>query len=310
MMKSLNIRIGRLNECTLDQIVMLKTRGFEGYKEQFGLFRTTSGKQESITRQRLMKILSYLVNHHICPDCSVVAFVDEKPVGFVFIAFKTVQQKKLAWNGGTGVFPEYRGQGIAKAMMRKVEEILQDEQIDQALLEVVVQNKNAIAAYENAGFTKIDQLSGLSHAGALNAPFSTRALDRGWRVIYDKPEAVSKLNFYRNNAAWGCMWHNLNQGKSVILYDADREPLAYALFSKTTDAKRNLETIELYQCEACSTGSDPETLYRWLLDEVFGPFDSTFLRKTVNLSMATKDLIDILKEAGFTTEYEQYLMIR
>lgn len=295
MSKSTDIQLGRLIDCTFAEALKLRNRGFEQYYSDM-----------TLTMERL---ISSLHNHSIRPEHSVVAYIDGNPVGFVFVGIKTVEGKKLAWNGGTGVFPEYRGRGIAKHMMLEVNRIMKAEEVDRATLEVVTKNAHAIAAYEKGGFQIVDRLAGLRFSGALPRPFYSDPLPSGYQAVYGKAADVRRLSFYRETVAWDGMWHNLGHGESLIIRDAAGEAAGYALFVRSYDEGGRLKSVDLRQCEAAPARGDQERIFRILLSEVYGPYDHSCSRSTSNLAMSSQIDIQLLKEASFTTKYEQYLMI-
>ena len=49
-------------------------------------------------------------------DCSVGAYDGEKMVGLTFVGLDDWLGEKAAFDAGTGIIPEYRGRGVAKAI--------------------------------------------------------------------------------------------------------------------------------------------------------------------------------------------------
>ncbi len=45
-------------------------------------------------------------------ELSIIAFQDEQPVGIALSGLRTIDGKKVAWNGGTGVAVPLRSQGV------------------------------------------------------------------------------------------------------------------------------------------------------------------------------------------------------
>ncbi|MCD9023854.1 GNAT family N-acetyltransferase [Cohnella silvisoli] len=293
--QSHEIRLDRLHLCTFEQALGLRNRGFEGYYTNM-----------TVTMEQLLTLFS---DYGIRPELSVVARFGEQPVGFVFLAFKTVNGVKLAWNGGTGVFPEYRGHGIAKAMMEEVRRILETEAADRAFLEVVTKNTHAVSAYEKGGFRIVDQITGMSLSEPLVQLFSGMAVPAGVRLNYGNCSDAAAIPFYRHEAAWDCQWHNIREGESLILTDSRNEVIAYALFQRKRSADGAISSVNLYQCEADPLRADKSVLFGILLHQLFGESDGAYAKQAVNLSMSHPELIALLKEAGFTTNYEQYLMM-
>ena len=85
---------------------------------------------------------------------TVMAFIDGKPAGLVISieGFSTFACKPLLNIHDVIVSPRYRGQGIAKMMLGKVEEIALRSGCCKLTLEVLEGNAPARNLYESAGF--------------------------------------------------------------------------------------------------------------------------------------------------------------
>ncbi len=87
-----------------------------------------------------------------------------------------------AYNGGTGIWPEYRGQGLVKRMYGQLAPLLAGAGVEMVLLEVIDTNKRAIRAYENTGFQPLRRLD--CFKGAIN---------------YPRPDTPPGLSVHHNN---------------------------------------------------------------------------------------------------------------
>jgi hypothetical protein len=91
------LEIRRLNTCTFDEAVQIWNEGFKGY-----FVDTTLSLDGYVAR---------LHNEGLSPEYSLIAFRAGNPAGFLLNGIRTNGGKKVAWNGGTGVDPEFRGSG-------------------------------------------------------------------------------------------------------------------------------------------------------------------------------------------------------
>ncbi len=91
-------------------------------------------------------------------DLSVGLFHNEKPVAFMLHGLRETDGKKVAYNGGTGVIKEFRGQHATVKMYEKQLSILKEIGVDEIELEVIDKNIQAIKSYEKAGFRKTADL--------------------------------------------------------------------------------------------------------------------------------------------------------
>lgn len=75
-------------------------------------------------------------------------------VGFMLIAIDQHEGLKTAYNGGTGVIPEYRGRKIVDQLYEFAIPLFKKIGIERCTLEVIEQNDRAIKVYERIGFEK------------------------------------------------------------------------------------------------------------------------------------------------------------
>ena len=90
---------------------------------------------------------------------SVGAFDDSRLVGFMLHGVKRDTDQCYLYNGGTGVIPESRGQGITKKMYEFILPKLKSAQINGILLEAIDMNTQAIRSYEHAGFRTLRKVT-------------------------------------------------------------------------------------------------------------------------------------------------------
>ncbi|EDP72486.1 acetyltransferase, GNAT family protein [Flavobacteriales bacterium ALC-1] len=87
-------------------------------------------------------------------DLSYGMFDEDKLVGFIINAIDRRQGHLTAYNSGTGVIPEYRGQRIVKAIYDYAIPDLIKNGTTKCQLEVITENDKAIKSYEGIGFKK------------------------------------------------------------------------------------------------------------------------------------------------------------
>lgn len=85
-------------------------------------------------------------------DLSYGMFDNDKLVGFIINAIDHRQGYLIAYNSGTGVIPNYRGQRIVKAIYDYAIPDLVRNGITKCQLEVITENDKAIKSYEGIGF--------------------------------------------------------------------------------------------------------------------------------------------------------------
>jgi ribosomal protein S18 acetylase RimI-like enzyme len=96
----------------------------------------------------------------------VLAYANENAAGLAicFEGFSTFYAKPLINIHDFAVEPEYRGLGIAKLMLQKVEELAKEKDACKITLEVLTGNKRAIGIYEAFGFENYQLDEKMGHA--------------------------------------------------------------------------------------------------------------------------------------------------
>lgn len=97
---------------------------------------------------------------------SILAFVGGVPAGLVncFEGFSTFACKPLVNVHDVSVQPEFRGRGIAQAMLREVELIARERGCCKLTLEVLQGNTHAIQLYQKIGFGGYKLVESMGHA--------------------------------------------------------------------------------------------------------------------------------------------------
>lgn len=85
---------------------------------------------------------------------SIGCYDNNQLVGFLFHTIEEYQKKITAYNGGTGVIPDYRGNNLTYQMYQHVIPKLIKKGVEHCILEVISNNKPAIRSYEKIGFKK------------------------------------------------------------------------------------------------------------------------------------------------------------
>ena len=85
-------------------------------------------------------------------ELSFGMFDEEKLVGFIINGIDHHNGKPTAYNTGTGILPEYRGNAIVDKLYAHAIPRLKEKGIEKCLLEVICVNEKAIKVYERIGF--------------------------------------------------------------------------------------------------------------------------------------------------------------
>lgn len=289
------LEIKTMAECTLDEITTQWNIGFQYYFHD--MTKTAS------------QMLSHLNHNAIHPDLSILAYIDDVPAGFVLVGQKKVAGISQAWNGGTGVNPQFRQQGLARTLLREAVKRVYEGGADRFSLEVRTDNERAIAAYESVGFNIQHGMQVLRRNGAFHAIPFPRGVHTDYYHVIGTAKQVAALPFYLEQSAWSFQWYNYPESESVLVYDPIGQVVGYALFIKSYADDGMLSGIMLTHCEAHPDSEHRRDLIRYMLQLVFSPFDQALVRTGQYLRTTNADLIEAMHEAGFELDYEEYLMI-
>ncbi|KGR79432.1 GNAT family N-acetyltransferase [Ureibacillus manganicus] len=275
--------IKKLSQCTLDEILTAWNDGFEGYFVQI--------------KMNAEVFLNRLVGEGLSPNHSIVAFDDNKPVGIVLNGFRNVEGKKIAWNGGTGVAPDYRGKGVSRSLMEETLAIYKQENVDTSTLEVIKENERAIKLYEKYGYEISDHL--LFITGEYESKISESL---GVKDELLRPEQLPSFSFYKEDVPWQCNWLSAKQGEAKIFYNGKNEPIGYAIYRKVWNEDKKLDRIILHQMELLEKGNI----------EDIPKFIGTITKEKVNITTinfsASNPVSNYLIEQGLKVTTEQYQM--
>ena len=284
--------IKRLNTCSFQTANEAWNAGFKGYFVDL-----------TLPLDRFVQRLSY---ENISLEHSLIAFEQNRPVGFLLNAFRVSRNRKSAWNGGTGVASDMRGKGVGKALVAATIDVYKSEAVDIAFLEAIKGNDSAIALYKNSGYQVFDELTNLQSDTSTNFT-STPTV---YKVEEVHPAVVGALDFYYERSAWQTQWQSLAAtcGEAVIVRDDDSSPVAYALFRKKFNEQGKLLSIALCQLELAGERDDADAIISVVLDKIFPAGE--YRRTTYNFRKSNRLIIEKLLDAGFTTYVEQVHMMK
>ncbi|MGM7683432.1 GNAT family N-acetyltransferase [Cytobacillus sp. Hm23] len=288
------ITIKRLTECSLQDAVTAWNEGFTGYFTD--------------AQMTIDSFLNRLAQEGLSANYSIIAFDDKEPVGIVLNGIRMIDGKKVSWNGGTGVAPQYRGTGVGKKMMDASLAIYEEEGVEIATLEAIKENEKAISLYKKLGYVIEDSLLFIAHEDSFDSnPFKNHLAT--YNFIKTVPPEVQNLSFYKSMYCWQTQFKSVRDGEAFIAIDDQTgESIGYALFKRIFNEEGVHVTTALYQCEVAPRRRDQHQITASLLSQLFAPFDQKLKRITVNLVATNETVVSLLKEARFEKSIEQVYM--
>ncbi len=116
-------------------------------------------------------------------ELSVGVVEEGQLISFILHGVNMVDGRKVLYNGGTGVIPTKRGQGLTKRMYDFIFPMIKKKKVDTLMLEVISNNVPAIKSYERVGYTKVRGL--LCYRGNVKPLTISRALEIKKLTSYD-----------------------------------------------------------------------------------------------------------------------------
>jgi ribosomal protein S18 acetylase RimI-like enzyme len=287
----------RLSTCSFEQAVQIWNEGFRGYFVDVTF--------------SLDVYLSRLRQESLSPEHSLIMFQGGKPAGFLLNGMRNYAGQKVAWNGGTGVSPEFRGQGIGKLLVAAALELYAAERVTLATLEAITENRSAISLYEKFGYEMVDRLVFLENRSA--CPALASSCEAAFYQTQDiTPAAVARLEFYDTSVAWQNQWQSLmlGNGAGLVVSDAEGNAAGYALYKRKFDEAGRLVAIDLHQCVAAPGRDDAEQIVAHSLAAVFAPLELACQRRACNQGAKNMMVRQRLLTAGFVSLIEQVQMVR
>lgn len=278
--------IKKMTACTFEEVMTAWNKGFEGYFAD--------------VHMGLDDFLRRMTNEDLSPEYSIVAFKDGQPIGIVMNGVRTIQGKKICWNGGTGVAMSERGTGVGKKLIQEALKIYEELDCELATLEAIEQNEPAIALYESVGYEIKDLVAHHSHEGSFMDDPNENCTVRSCH-----PNQLAKLSFYHHFSTWQTQVQSAKGAEALIAYNEQDEPIGYALFRKNDELKR----AALYQCVAAPQVNHPQAILKKLLYTALDGSNETMQRTVVNLPV-TDPLHSLLQQIGFQEKVKQVTMVK
>ncbi|MGB8957354.1 MAG: GNAT family N-acetyltransferase [Tumebacillaceae bacterium] len=292
----MEITIKRMHECTMEEVLESWNKGWEGY-----YFNMTMGYDQYFAR---------MASEGLSIPLSLIAFAEGKPAGFLLNGIRNLDGKKVGWNGGTAVSPEYRRHGVGRKLMEAALDVYREEGCDMAILEAMSQNDRAIALYEQYGYETIDRLLLYVCESFGEGTFGLRD-ETPYAVRAVPLSEAGNLPFYKHWAAWQTHWlSDRGNGEALVVEDEEGNVVGYALCRRFYSLDGQLLAVVLTQCETLPDHPDADTILATALRDVFGPASARCRRSTLNLSAKHERLLRLLEQEGFKERDSQVYMLR
>ncbi|WP_350287115.1 GNAT family N-acetyltransferase [uncultured Croceitalea sp.] len=226
---------------------------------------------------------------------SVGVFENTELIGFILHGFDTIDNKRIVYNGGTGVIPKKRGQGLTKRMYQFMLNQLKKKQIDNIVLEVIAENIQAIKSYQASGFAMTRRL--VCYKGDVKPKITNREIDVQLLNDYDWKVMES---FWDIRPTWQNSKNVVDQLKyetfSLGAY-VNKQFAGYVIFNPTNNRIHQIAVNKYFRNFGIGAT---------LISEISNKYEGRL--SIINVDKKSRSIHPFLKKIGFKVSLEQLEM--
>ncbi|WP_151733547.1 GNAT family N-acetyltransferase [Paenibacillus tengchongensis] len=287
-----------ISEIPLSAALSAWNAGFQGYYADMRMdYRVYVGR---------------MAREGIDPEHSVILLRGDAPAAFTLNAIRDIAGERRAWNGGTAVLPEYRGQGLGSRLMEENLALYAKAGVRTACLEAFVQNEKAIALYEKYGYRGAGSTLFYSLEKGLQSGSVPEGAAR-LELRETTAAAAAALPFYDYTAPWQALWPSLPDGR-CLLAERDGSIIGYVQFRRQYSAAGELTGIQLYPGKLRDGVPDAREVTAQMLWTVFAHRAAEAGKppglRAVHISSGDLQVREWLEAAGFRLDSELLHMLR
>lgn len=228
-------------------------------------------------------------------ELSAGAFENDRMVAFVLHGNDPVPQAKIAYNAGTGVVPDKRGNRLTTELYEYIIPFLKKDQIEKVKLEVITTNRPAVKVYQGIGFKTIRHLhcfqgSVLAKNGPSEHPVRElhahdwQHLTSFWDVEPSWQNAIPAVTKLKSSTLTFGMYH-------------DDGLIGYIIYGPRSRRVHQL---------AVAKGNRRKGVGRHLLEHVSNTYGGPI--SVINVDGSSKDAFEFLSAVGLVNSLDQHEM--
>lgn len=234
-------------------------------------------------------------------DRTIGCFGDDRLIGFSLNGFGEWNGKRTVYDAGTGVLPNFRRQGVSKAMFEVMMPTFKGDGIEQWLLEVITSNNAAISLYEKLGFKIVRELAVLQCDGKINGP---REMPRNIEIRQiETPDWTLLRLFWDGETSWQNSTAAIERNRTnrnMLGAFTDGKCVGYVVFSPKFGRVAQLAVDKDHRNRGI--GSALMLAMQSSMADGFSP-------QIINIDKSLTTAMDFFKNRGFYENVSQYEMI-
>ena len=246
------------------------------------------------------KFENMLIGRGFNPNISIGAFKDNELIGFIYNGLRLWNNKKTAYDTGTGVIKEYRHQGITSTMFSNLKDVLIKNNIEYYLLEVLKTNTIAFELYKNQVFKVIRSFDCFKLEKLSDIPPIKLSIENKSKITEE--EWSELIKFWNIEPSWQ---NSIDSIKSTIdnfqfsLVKNNNEIIGYAIIDKFTGSIPQIAVHSEYRNQGIGKN---------LIANLINNTASNTI-SIINVDSGYTPLIKMLLSIGFTNYIGQYEML-
>lgn len=235
-------------------------------------------------------------------EISIGLFHEEKLIGFILNGKREWNGKETAYDMGTALLPSYRGYGFSKKMIKEILKLLKEKNVEQYLLEVIQDNKNAFELYKAHDFKisrdfSVFQLKKNSCIPSASIPYKIETVSE----ISDNMWEIFKT-FWDFSPSWQNSINSVKAVKEIFSYVVVKDKnniIGYGIIEKNSGKIPQLAVDKNYR---------NKNIGKNIINRLTSCTDGDFI-KFINIDRKCENIEKFLKSLNFEISSLQYEMM-
>jgi ribosomal protein S18 acetylase RimI-like enzyme len=242
------------------------------------------------------KFTAFLKANGFNAALSAGAFTEGKLRGFILNGIREYRGMLTAYDGGTGVTPEYRKRGFVKGAFAFCLPLLKTAGVKAYVLEVIESNEPALRLYKSFGFTALREL--VCYRIKRD---KLKAADAGVRITDAAAVGSDAVAFWDYSPTWQNTFDSVNavSGQcAAAVMEQNGETAGYGII--------NTKSGNVYQL-AVESGSRGTGMGSRLLRTLAHQTEAEYI-SLLNVDLSCGSMLGFLEKLGFEEYVRQYEM--
>ncbi len=231
-------------------------------------------------------------------ELSAGAFISGSLVGFIFTGIGRYEESMVAYNGGTGVVPAYRGNHLTYQLYNFLFPILRKNDVEACILEVLTENKKAISVYKNIGF-KESKYFHCFRKSLIDIEFYKENHEAIKLIRYPNWELLKSFSDVSPSFldSYDVFLRNIINEETVV-FEKEGIICGYAIYQPVLGRITQLAVVKDHRRKGVGTA---------LVDYIVAN-SQTIAVTAMNINSESPSLINFLNKLGFENQIDQYEM--